>query len=189
MSFFGEEIKTANGATYHAPDNWHKNGGREVGETFRTWDAVNYLHTSEAIRGYLAAAIEEDDGDGRLVHSVLDDIARAMVENNLKHKFTISSDELRNILSDEARLSFSTVSHIAHALGMKLIAAEADPPPGEIIYRTIGKEEAQGEILDLLDAEPDLCYDDISDHLRIELEMVVDICIELEDKGVIQANG
>ena len=97
------------------------------------------------------------------------------------HKFTISSDELRNILSDEARLSFSTVSHIAHALGMKLIIAEADPPPEEIIYRTIGKEEAQGEILDLLDAEPDLCYDDISDRLRIELEMVVDICIELED--------
>ena len=160
-----------------------------MGETFRIWDAVNYLHSSEAIRGYLAAAIEDDNGDGRLVRSVLDDIARAMDENNLKHKFTISSDELRNRLSDEARLSFSTVSHVAHALGMKLTATKADPPPEEICYRMVSKEEAQGEILELLASEPDLCYDDISDRLRIELETVVDICIELEDNGIIKADG
>ena len=188
MYFSGEGIKTANGATYHAPDYWHKNGGREVGETSRIWGAVNYLHTSEAIRGYLAAAIEEDKGDGRLVRSVLDDIARAMDESNLKHKFAISSEELRNRLSDEDRLSFSTVSHIAHALGMKLTATKADPPPEEICYRTVSKEEAQGEILELLAVEPDLCYDDISDRLRIEMEMVVGICIDLEDKGVIKAD-
>ena len=47
----------------------------------------------------------------------------------------------------------------------------------------MSKEEAQGEILNLLAVEPDLCYDDISDKLRIEMEMVVDICIELEDEG------
>ena len=155
-------------------------------ETFRTWDAVNYLHSGEAIRGYLAGGIEEDSGDGRLVRSVLGDIARAMVENNLKHKFAISGEELRNKLSEEERLSFSTVSHIAWALGMKLTATKADPPSEEICYRTVSKKEAQGEILDLLALEPDLCYDDLSDRLRIEMEMVVDICIELEDEGAIK---
>ena len=72
---------------------------------------------------------------------------------------------------------------------MKLTATKADPPQEEICYRAIGKEETQGEILDLLASEPDLCYDDVSDRLRIEMEMVVDICIELEDKGVIKADG
>ena len=71
---------------------------------------------------------------------------------------------------------------------MKLTTRKADPPPEEICYRTVSKEEAQGEILELLSVEPELCYDDISDRLRIEMEMVVDICIELEDEGVIKTD-
>ena len=83
----------------------------------------------------------------------------------------------------------TTLSHIAQSLGMKLTATAAEPPPEEICYRTVSKEEAQREILALLDEKPDLCYDDISDHLRIEMEMVVDICIELEDSGIIKTDA
>ena len=163
--------------------------GGNMPENYILWDPVNYLNTKLDVCYYLAAAVEDDSGDGKLVRAVVDDIARALDEKGLKHKFDISGDELREAISKEESLSFTTISHIAQALGMKLTATTADPPPEEICYRTVSKEEAQGEILELLAVEPDLCYDDISDKLRIEMEMVVDICIELEDEGVIKVDA
>ncbi len=72
---------------------------------------------------------------------------------------------------------------------MNLTAVPAGDPPEEICYRTVSSVVAQGEILELLTVEPDLCYDDISDRLRIEFEMGVDICLKLEDGGAIKANA
>lgn len=160
-----------------------------MAETFTPWDPVKYLNTEEDIRLYFWAALEEDCGDGELVKKVLGNIARALAEKRIKHDFGIGGMEISQALSDDPGLSFATVSRIVHALGLKLTTRAADPPPEEIIYRAVSREEAQGEILDLLAVEPGLCYDDISDRLRIEMEMVVDICIELEDEGVIKVDA
>lgn len=160
-----------------------------MAETFTRWDPVKYLNTEEDIRLYFWASLEEDRGDGKLVKKVLDNISRALTEKHIKHDFEMSGKEISRALSEDPALSFATLSRIAHALGLKLTTTAADPAPEEIIYRTVSREEAQGEILDLLVEEPDLCYDDISDRLRIEMEMVVGICIELEDEGVIKADA
>ena len=160
-----------------------------MAETLIRWDPVKYLDTEEDIRLYFEAAIDEDSGDGKLVRKVLGNIVRALSEKHIKHDFGISGKEISHALSEDPNLSFATLSRIAHAFGMKLTATTASPPPEEICYRTISKEEAQGEILDLLAEEPGICYDDISDRLRIEMEIVVDICIELEDEGVIKADA
>ena len=160
-----------------------------MAETFTRWDTVDYLNTEEDIRIYFWAALEEDCGDGRLVQKVLGNIARALTEKHIKHNFEISGEEISQALSEGPGLSFATLSRIARAMGMKLTATTADPPPEEICYRTVSKEEAQGEILALLAAEPDLCYDDISDKLRIEMEMVVGICIELVDEEVLKVDA
>ena len=160
-----------------------------MAETFTKWDPVNYLHTKEDIQGYLEAAVEEDCGDGRLLRATLNHIARALDEKDIHKQFEISGKELVKAFSDDGNLSFATISYITRALGMKLKATPAkDSPVEEIVYRAIGRDEAQSEILDLLAVEPDLCYDDISDRLLIEMEMVVDICIELENEGVIKAD-
>ena len=160
-----------------------------MAESFTRWDPVKYLNTEEDIRLYFWASLEEDCGDGKLVNKVLGNISRALTEKHIKHDFGMNGKEIGQALSEDPGLSFATLSRIAHALGLKLTTTAADPPPEEIIYRAVSKEEAQGEILDLLAVEPDLCYDDISDKLRIEMEMVVDICIELEDAGVIKVDG
>ena len=160
-----------------------------MAETFTRWDTVKYLKTEEDIRLYFWASLEEDCGDGKLVKKVLDNIARALAEKHIKHDFGMNGKEMRRVLSEDPSLSFATVSRIANALGLKLTTTAADPPLEEIIYRAVSREEAQGEILDLLAVEPGLCYDDISDRLRIEMEMVVDICIELEDEGVIKVDA
>jgi len=159
-----------------------------VSETFTRWDPVKYLNTEEDIRLYFWAALEEDCGDGKLVKKVLGNISSALTEKHIKNDFGMNGKEISLALSEDPSLSFATVSRIAIALGLKLTTTAADPPPEEIIYRALSREEAQGEILDLLAVEPDLCYDDISDKLRIEMEIVVDICIELEDEGVIKVD-
>ena len=160
-----------------------------MAETLIRWDPVKYLDTEEDIRLYFDAAVDEDSGDGKLVKKVLGNIVRALSEKHIEHDFGMSGKEIGQALSEGPSLSFATVSRIAHALEMKPTATKADPPPEEICYRTVSKAEAQGEILDLLAVEPDLCYDDISDKLRIEMEIVVDICIELEDEGVIKVDA
>ena len=160
-----------------------------MAESFTRWDPVKYLNTEEDIRLYFWASLEEDCGDGKLVNKVLGNISRALTEKHIKHDFGMNGKEIGQALSEDPGLSFATVSRIAHALGLKLTTTAADPPPEEIIYRAVSREEAQGEILDLLAVEPDLCYDDISDRLRIEMEMVVDICIELENTGVIKVDA
>ena len=159
-----------------------------MAETFTRWDPVKYLNTEEDIRLYFWAALEEDCGDGKLVKKVLGNIARALTEKKIKNDFGMNGKQISQTLAEDPSLSFATLSRISHALGLKLTTTAADLPPEEIIYRTVSKEEAQGEILDLLATEPDLCYDDISDRLRIEMEMVVDICIEMEDAGVLKAD-
>lgn len=48
-----------------------------------------------------------------------------------------------------------------------------------IELREVTKDEARAEIIDLFATGETLYYSDISERLRIDLEMVVDICHEL----------
>ena len=57
-----------------------------------------------------------------------------------------------------------------------------------IVLREITKEEAKREITDLFATEETLYYSDISERLRIDLEMVVEICRELQAAGAIRVD-
>ena len=54
-----------------------------------------------------------------------------------------------------------------------------------IDLREITKEEAKDEIIDLFATGEIFYYSDIAFRLRLDLEMVVDICQKLEDEGAI----
>ncbi len=54
-----------------------------------------------------------------------------------------------------------------------------------IVLREITVEQARSEIIDLFATGETLYYSDISESLRIDLEMVVDICRELQQEGAI----
>ena len=161
-----------------------------MSEKLIPYDPINYIRSKEDVQFYLGAGLDGDCGDGRLLKSTLYHIARALSKNRIKHDFGMTSEDISQALSEDPNLSFATLSRITRALGLKLQAPPAEERyEEEIIYRSVSQEEAQGEILELLAVEPELCYDDISDRLRIEMEMVVDICIELEDKGVIKVDA
>ena len=54
-----------------------------------------------------------------------------------------------------------------------------------IVLRTISKEEARAEILQLFQSGDVIDYGDIAEKLRIDLRTVVEICNDLEREGVI----
>ena len=57
-----------------------------------------------------------------------------------------------------------------------------------IILREITKEEAKAEIIDLFATGETLYYSDVSDRLRIDLPVVVEICRELQAEGAIRVD-
>lgn len=59
------------------------------------------------------------------------------------------------------------------------------PEERVIILRELPKEQAEGEILELFSNEQTLYYSDIAERLGLDLELVVDICKELENRGEI----
>ena len=62
---------------------------------------------------------------------------------------------------------------------------EEDSEVKVIELREITKDEAKAEIVDLFATGETLYYSDISERLRIDLEMVIDICHELQQEGAI----
>ena len=63
------------------------------------------------------------------------------------------------------------------------------PKERVIILRDISKEEAKQEIRTLFSTGQTLYYSDIAEELRLDLEMVVDICNELQESGEISIDA
>ena len=91
-----------------------------MAETFRTWDAANYLNTEDDARLYLEACAAEDPGDGSVIRAGLRDIARSGNMSRLARDVGMSREGLYKALSEKGNPSFATVMQITRALGMQL---------------------------------------------------------------------
>jgi len=60
---------------------------------------------------------------------------------------------------------------------------ERIPEEKVIVLREISKEEAKEEIRQLFSSGRTLYYSDIAEELKLDLELVVDICHELQESG------
>jgi regulator of replication initiation timing len=60
---------------------------------------------------------------------------------------------------------------------------ERIPEEKVIVLREVSKEEAKEEIRQLFSSGRTLYYSDIAEELRLDLELVVDICHELQKSG------
>jgi probable addiction module antidote protein len=92
-------------------------------ETFTRWDVTDHLRTEEDARLYLEAAAEEDLGDGRLIRAALSDIARARNMSQLAREIGMTREGLSKTLSEDGNPSFTVISKIIRALGMRLRVA------------------------------------------------------------------
>ncbi len=69
----------------------------------------------------------------------------------------------------------------------RLASIEASLPAERVVVlREIGKDEAKQEIIRLFSTGKTLYYSDIVEQLKIDLELVVDICDEMIKEGKIQ---
>lgn len=92
-------------------------------ETFRPFDAAEYLKTDEDMALYLDAMIEESNGDSRMIAVALGDIARAKGMTQIAKETGLARENLYKALSAEGNPEFSTVMKVITALGIKLHAA------------------------------------------------------------------
>ena len=84
------------------------------------WDVIDYLDTEEDMALYLDACMEEDNGDGALIRTALNNIARAKGMGKLAESARMTRQGLYKALSSEGNPSFATMMKIIKALGVKL---------------------------------------------------------------------
>ncbi len=89
-------------------------------EEFTRWEITHHLSTTEDVRLYLGACVEEDPGDGSLIRTALNDIARSGNMSQLARDAGMTREGLYKALSDKGNPSFATVMRITRALGMQM---------------------------------------------------------------------
>lgn len=86
------------------------------------YDIAEHLHTPEDMAAYLAACLEEAEGDAAFIAKALGDIARAKGMSQVAHDAGLSRESLYKALSGERSPNFDTVLKVIKALGLKLHA-------------------------------------------------------------------
>ncbi|MDR6770371.1 addiction module antidote protein [Azospirillum sp. BE72] len=90
----------------------------------KAWDPAERLTTPEAIADYLDAALE--DGDPKVIASVLGDIARAKGMAEVARSAGLSRESLYRALSDSGNPSLATALSVVRALGLSLAVRGTD---------------------------------------------------------------
>lgn len=89
-------------------------------ETFRRFDAANYLTDIETAAAYLQATIDESGDDPGAIADALGAIARSGNLSELARRTGMSREGLYKALSADGNPSFATIVKVSKALGLKL---------------------------------------------------------------------
>ncbi|KAB0566035.1 putative addiction module antidote protein [Pseudomonas palleroniana] len=90
---------------------------------FKDFDIAEYLKTPEDMAEYLEASFEEDSGDGLLIRSALNHIARAQGMTQTARDAGLGRESLYKALSSTGNPEFATIMKVMKALGLKLHAS------------------------------------------------------------------
>ncbi len=89
-------------------------------ETFRRFDAANYLTDIETAAAYLQATIDESADDSGAIADALGAIARSGNLSELARRTGMSREGLYKALSADGNPSFATIVKVSRALGLRL---------------------------------------------------------------------
>lgn len=92
---------------------------------FTRFDAAEYLNNPEEMAAYLDACLEEDPGDGSLIRTALNDIARARGMTQIAREAGMGRESLYKALGEKGNPEFVTIMKVVRALGLKLHASAA----------------------------------------------------------------
>jgi probable addiction module antidote protein len=89
-------------------------------ETFRRFDAADYLTDIETAAAYLEATIAENGDDPVAISAALGAIARSGNLSELARRTGMSREGLYKALSADGNPSFATIVKVARALGLSI---------------------------------------------------------------------
>ena len=89
-------------------------------ERYTEWKLEDYIVSAERARGVLEAAAEEDPGDGSVICSVLNAVARSKGLSALARDTGLNRAHLYEALSEDGNPRLSTLTKITQALGLRL---------------------------------------------------------------------
>ena len=92
---------------------------------FTHFDAAEYLCSPREMALFLDACFEEDPGDGSLIRTALNDIARARGMTHIARETGLGRESLYKALSEKGNPEFMTIMKVVKALGLKLRASAA----------------------------------------------------------------
>ncbi|MBP8203469.1 MAG: putative addiction module antidote protein [Pseudomonas sp.] len=92
---------------------------------FTRFDAAQYLNNPEEMAAYLDACLDEDPGDGSLIRTALNDIARARGMTQIAREAGMGRESLYKALGEQGNPEFATIMKVVRALGLKLHASAA----------------------------------------------------------------
>lgn len=110
------------------------------------------------------------------------------MESRRQYKVEIPAQILNylgQIIREEVRSMEERIMQRIELLEQRIIKSkESDANSEEVILlRSLSREQAKEEIMELLDKSDKLYYSDIAEALRLDLEQVVEIVKELEAEG------
>lgn len=89
-------------------------------DTYRRFDAADYLDDIEDVAALLQVALEESEEDPAAVPRALGVIARSRNMSELARRTGMSRDGLYKALSGEGNPTWATVLKVCDALGLRL---------------------------------------------------------------------
>lgn len=89
------------------------------------FDPAEYLDSQEAMAEYMSAALES--GDPAVIADALGVVARAKGMTQIAKESGLGRESLYKALSATGNPEFGTIMRVVGALGLKLVAAPADP--------------------------------------------------------------
>lgn len=97
-------------------------------ETYRPFDAAEYIKSEEDMANYLQAMIEESGGDPRMIAVALGDIARAKGMTQIAKDTGLARENLYKALSADGNPEFATIMKVMKSLGLTFHAGAATSP-------------------------------------------------------------
>ncbi|MCK4223826.1 MAG: hypothetical protein KAX39_01515 [candidate division Zixibacteria bacterium] len=102
--------------------------------------------------------------------------------------YVVDRSELNQLIEENVRLRQDINSLLGKLSQLITLIREnySDKAENLIVLREVPKRQAKKEIVQLFQKCGSLYYSDIAEQLRLDLELVVDLCSELEKEGKIK---
>lgn|GEM_PF-1410837 len=115
-------------------------------------------------------------------------VSKTMTQLSPRSLYVVERNAFNQLIEENVRLRHEISSLVGKLSDLVALIQEDYSPKAEslIVLREVPRREAKKEILQLFRECGPLYYSDIAERLRLDLELIVDLCSELEKERKIK---